>query len=514
MNLRIITHLVAVIVMIVGISMISVLFVSWLMGDSVFVIRRIAVSALVPLVLSFAVATITKPQTEKERRAGAREGFAIVTLGWLFASLFGCLPFILCSHFYFADAFFETVSGFTTTGASIVDSQLLLTNGLCLPHGIESLPKGILFWRSLTHWLGGMGIVMLFIAIMPVLGVGGQSLYNAEVTGVKSMDSQLTPRITETAKLLWGVYVLLTALQVCLLVLSPKMDLFDAICHSFSTIATGGFSTKNASIGAYHSAYIEWIVTIFMFLAGCNFVLHFRAVCGRPLRYFKDEEFRFYLGLICVAAILILFQLMFRAAPDALGNPALTGVQKFNDAFRASVFQVVSIITSTGFATANYELWPTATCVILFGLMFIGGCGGSTAGGMKCVRVMLLGKYGFSEIKRCFFPRMIPDIRLNQTRLEMTAIQKTVGFFALFVSLYFVFVLILPLVCEMDMLTAISSSITCLSNIGPGFGSIGPAESFSWMNAPAKLLLTVEMVIGRLELFTVLVLFMPSYWRK
>ena len=364
----------------------------------------------------------------------------------------------------------------------------------------------------MTHWLGGMGIVVLFIAILPLMNTGGQTLYNAEVTGIKSMDSRITPRIATSAKILWVVYVMLTFIEAALLY-AGGMSFFDAVCHSFSTMATGGFSTKQASIAYFNSAYIDWVITIFMFLAGCNFVLHFKLLTGKPMEYFKDEEFRFYFFAVTGSALVITLYLFFTSSLDNGAASSFAG--HFGTSLRYAAFQVVSLITSTGFVTADYALWPSPACVILFILMFIGGCGGSTGGGMKCARALLLGKHSYFEVKRCILPHMVPDIRLNGKLLDTITIRKTIAFVSLYVFAYFIFVLLLPAVCpEMTYDTALSASVACLSNIGPGFNQVGPVCSFAWMTPAAKLLLSLEMILGRLELYTVLVLFLPSFWRK
>lgn len=515
MNKKLITHLVCVIAVIVAAAMMFASFVGFIMKDSMHDVLTLLLCGLASAAFLVPVVFFTKPRSEIEKKSGMREGFAIVTLSWIGASVVGMLPFIFVTGMNPVDAFFETVSGFTTTGASIIDNTLELMNGKTLPEGVQSLSYGILFWRCLTHWLGGMGIVVLFIAILPLMNIGGQSLYNAEVTGIKSVDSQIAPRIASSAKILWFVYVFLTAVEAVLLYFGG-MTFFDSVCHSFSTMATGGFSTKQASIAYYNSAYIDWVITIFMFLAGCNFMLHFRFFTGRLLGYFKDEEFRFYFALVVFATLIITLFLIFTPRME---DTAPNGTSMYYEhpltSLRYAAFQVVSLITSTGFATANYALWPSATCVLLFVLMFIGGCGGSTGGGMKCVRALLLGKHSYFEVKRCILPHMIPDIRLNGKRFEMSTIQKTIAFVSLYIFAYFVFVLILPVICpSMTYDTALSASVACLSNIGPGFGQVGPANTFAWMTPAAKLLLSLEMILGRLELYTVLVLFLPSFWRK
>jgi trk system potassium uptake protein TrkH len=444
-----------------------------------------------------------------------REGIAVVTFGWLLISIFGALPFFVGVGMKWYDAFFETVSGFTTTGATVISKDLELYPGYVLPDGIQSLRKGILFWRALTHWIGGMGIVVFFLVILPMLVKGGQALYNAEVPGVKTRSDQFTPRITSTAKILLLVYCLLTLAETILLFFSG-MSLFDAVCHSFATISTGGFSTRNDSIAGC-SANIQLIIIIFMFLAGCNFILHFRVLTGLPLKDYLNEEFRTFF-LILLGASIIIAGYLFFSDPDpdlikkGIGNPYQHDIK---DSLLAAVFQVVSISTTTGFSTGNYAVWPKAAGMIIFCLMLMGGCGGSTSGGIKCMRVILLWKFSLSELRRKIFPHSLQNIRLNGDRMSVSTINQVLGFLMIYMLTALVFQLLFTFVCkDMDLLEAISASVTCISNVGPGFGKLGPDQSFYWVSAPAKLLMALEMLIGRLELYTVMIFFLPSFWKK
>lgn len=515
MNRKIILHLICVIAGVNGLAVLLSGGVSFLMRDKITVSIELTLTGLILFLLALCGALLTRIKSDSERQFGFRDGFAIVALGWLVVSITGALPFIVVSDMYWYDALFETASGFSTTGASIIDPSLKLRNGATLPNGVESLPYGILFWRSLTHWLGGMGIVVLTIAILPLLNIGGQALYNAETTGVKSSDSKIAPRIASSAKLLWLVYLGLTVSQT-LLLWAGGMTFFDAVCHTFGTVATGGFSTKQNSIAYFNSAYIDGVITFFMFLAGCNFILHIKLLSGKFLTYWKDEEFRIYLFLILIATLTI--TLILTLTPGAEDPIARTPFyHNFRSSFRAAIFQCVSIMTSTGFATADYCKWPAAAGLILFLLMFPGGCGGSTGGGMKCIRAILLFKHSITEVRRCIFPHMLPDVRMNGIRLENNAIQRTVGFSVLFFGTFLLFTVLIPILCplpQMDFSTAVSTSISCLSNIGPGFGNISPSCTFSWMTPAVKVLLSFEMILGRLELFTILVLFLPSFWKK
>ena len=514
MNLRTVVHLVSILVTFLGFSMFVCVPVGILMSDPDRFVWQMAFCGFVTTLLGIVGAFFSRGVHGKRLRSGVREGFATVAFGWLAALIFGALPFMLISDLKVADAIFETASGFTTTGASVIDSELVLRNGGRLAKGVESLPYCLLFWRSLIVWLGGMGIVVFALVILPFLGVGGTTqLYNAEVPGLKTNSDQLTPRIASSAKILWLVFLALTVLETVLLFLGG-MTLFDAVCHSFCTIATGGFSTKNASIAYYSNPFIQWVIVVFMFLSACNFALSIKAVTGkRWLIFFQDEEFKFFLILV-LAAVGLSTLLLWSEFHEIISMTGTAEPNTFLVSLRYAAFQVVSIVTSTGFSTADYNTWPAGIVMILFFLMFIGGCAGSTAGGIKCVRALLLGKHAVSEIRRCIFPRSIPDVRLNGERLPEATINKTLAFVFLYMGIFFAVALLLPLLCEMEVTTALSASITCISNIGPGLDQVGPAVTFGWMSASAKYLLSFAMVIGRLELYTLLVVLLPSFWRR
>ncbi len=510
MNLKIVGYLISVLIVMEGVAIASCAGVALLMRDELHEILLMLCCAVFTSSCGIIGAFLLRPRS-RSIQMGIREGFATVAGGWFIASIFGALPFIAITGLHAYDAFFETVSGFTTTGATLIDSTLKLRDGSTLPDGVESLSCGILFWRALTHWIGGMGIVVLSLAILPILGVGGQSLFNAEVPGVKTHDDQVTPRIASTAKILFMVYFVLTLMET-LLLWGGGMPLFDSVCHSFSTIATGGFSTKNSSIAYYDSSYIQVVITIFMFLSGCNFILHYRALKGLPLRQYLSEEYRFFIYVLAAVTLIITVTLLFSNVTDPMSG------EKYHMSpwlsLRAAAFQVVALSTTTGFSTADYTVWPGACGMLLLGLIFMGACGGSTAGGMKCVRLLLFLKFSFSELRRCIFPRSMQDIRLDGKRMETPVLNKAFGFLAIYVLTVFLFATLLPMVCEMDMITAISTSATCISNVGPGFGQISPVNTFSWMTPAAKLLCALEMLIGRLELYTVLIIFLPSFWKK
>ncbi|PLX97192.1 MAG: potassium transporter [Desulfuromonas sp.] len=419
------------------------------------------------------------------RDLSVREGFAVVTFGWSFYALFGALPFIFTGVASPLDAIFETMSGFTTTGSTILTA-------------IEGLPESLLLWRALTHWLGGMGIIVLSLAILPMLGVGGMQLFKAEVPGPTA--DRLKPRIQDTAKLLWGVYVLLTGLETMLL-MAGGMSFYEALCHAFATLATGGFSTRNASVAAYDSAYIDGVITLFMFLAGVNFSLHYQALRGRLREFYRNEEFLFYLCLTAGTTILLV-----------LINHGSVYNSLF-DNLRYSAFQTVSILTTTGFGTADYETWPVIAQYLLVFLMFVGGCAGSTGGGMKVARILLIFKHAQVQLFRLIHPKAVRLVKLGNRPVDREVMQSILGFFALYMGL-FVVASFLVAASGVDLVSSGAAVIATLSNIGPGLGSVGPVDNFAHIPAFGKGVLIVCMLMGRLELFTVLVLFLPTFWRK
>lgn len=425
-----------------------------------------------------------------------REGFAIVTFGWLAYAFFGGLPYLLAEVRgvqHFADAFFEAMSGFSTTGATVI-------------RGLEHAPPSILFWRALTQWLGGMGMIVLSLAILPFLGVGGMQLFEAESPGPTK--DRLSPRIQDTAKVLWGVYVILTLAEVCLLWLGG-MTVFESLCHALTTMATGGFSTRDASIAAF-GTYAHVVTGLFMLLGGVNFSLHFYALRGQPGRYWQSEEFRFYLALIAASTVLIT---VVNVLASGLPGHALI---KLRDA----AFQTISLITTTGFVTADFETWPAMAQYTLVGLMFVGGCAASTGGGIKVVRILLLGKHAHLQISRLIHPREIRSLKLDHKPVSREVVQSVLGFFALFMGAFCLGSLlmagILPARADgsADLVTAGTAVVSALGNVGPGLGTVGPIETYTHLPGAAKLVLAICMLVGRLEVFTVLVLFFPSFWRR
>lgn len=416
---------------------------------------------------------------------GKREGYIIVSSVWIVFSLFGCLPFVISGAIpSITDAFFETISGFTTTGASVLNN-------------IEQLSYSILFWRSIIQWMGGMGIIVLSLAILPFLGVGGVQLFSAEVPGV-TMD-KLHPRIKETAQRLWIIYVGFTILET-LLLWAGEMNLYEAVCHSFTTMATGGYSTRQDSIAAF-GPYVQYVITAFMFVAGVNFSLSYFALKLDFKKIIKNEEFKIY------AFITLLFTLVITIHLFLAGNIS------FEQSFRDSFFQVVSILTTTGFVTSDYLIWPQVLMALIFVLMFIGGSSGSTGGGIKVIRVALIIKNGYYELKRLIHPKAVIPMRFNGKTVPQQVVNNVLAFIILYL-LIFITSSVVMTGMGLDMESAMGAVAATLGNIGPGLGSVGPVENFSQIPAVGKWLLSLLMLLGRLELFTVLVVFAPAFWKK
>jgi trk system potassium uptake protein TrkH len=415
-----------------------------------------------------------------------REGMGVVALGWAAAGFFGALPYYWGGVFNtFSDAMFESVSGFTTTGASVLTQ-------------IEMTAHGFLFWRSLTHWLGGMGIIVLSLAIMPIVGIGGMQLYKAEVPG--PAPDKLKPRIRDTAMVLWKVYVLLSAAETVLLMLGG-MDLFDALCHTFGTMATGGFSTRNASIGAYNSSYVDTVVIIFMLFAGINFSLHYRCLTGDCRAFWRNSEFRFFIGIATVFFLTVTLSL-FGTVYDSLGN-----------AIRFGAFQVISIITTTGYVTADYEMWPSLPQSILLFCMFLGASAGSTGGGMKCLRIMLLLKHSYKQIFSLIHPRAVVQVKLGGRPVPDEVLHSIWGYFMLYLGLFILSSFLLAAM-GVDVVTSFAAVAATIGNIGPGLGMVGPTDNYIHIPMMGKWLLILCMLLGRLEIYTILILFVPEFWRK
>jgi trk system potassium uptake protein len=426
-----------------------------------------------------------------------REAFLIVTLTWFLGSLIGAFPFTLSGALEsYTDAVFETMSGLSTTGATILGG--VTSDGIQNP-GIAELDKSLLFWRSLSHWLGGMGIIVLTLALLPLLGIGGMQLFQAEYSG--STSDKLTPRIQETAFLLWTVYIGMTGIQFLVLWIHPSMDWFEAINHAFSTLATGGFSTQNDSVAGFDSVYVDVVITIFMFLAGINFAMHFRLFTGNPKSFFENREIRFY-------SLLTLF---FIAGVTA--GLWLFDNYSFGDSLRYGSFQVVSILTTTGFGTDDYALWMPFSGFLLFLLFFTGGCAGSTGGGIKMMRLMIIGKNLKREFKQILHPQAILPVRVGKQVIDSGILKNILGFFVVYFFIFAIGSIIMSFM-GYDFISAMGASIACLGNIGPGWGDFGPANDFAHVPYAGKWVLLLLMMIGRLELFTVLIIFTPWFWKN
>lgn len=425
--------------------------------------------------------------TELTRDLSVREGYAVVSLAWLAIGAVGALPFLLTGTVGSpVAALFESVSGFTTTGATVFAE-------------IESLPRGILFWRSLTQWIGGMGIIVLGVAVLPFLGVGGMQLFRAEVPG--PTPERLQPRIAQTAKLLWYVYAGLTAAEAGLLLLGG-LSPFDAVTHAFTTLSTGGFSPRNASIASFDSAYVHYVVIAFMYLAGVSFTLHYAALHRGWRSYLENHEWRFFSVVVAGAALLLL-------AATLAGGYAAPGEAAFRDA----LFQAVSIATTTGYVTADYETWSLGAQVVLLLLMFGGGMAGSTAGGMKMVRVETLLRHGFTELRKALHPRAVILTRLGRTALREDVLLRILAFVLLYLGLFAAGVAVLAFLGH-DLATAVGAAAASIGNIGPGLGEVGAVDNFGGLGGPTHAVLIFLMLAGRLEIFTVLLLFHPELWRR
>jgi len=417
---------------------------------------------------------------------GHKEGFAIAALGWILAAGFGALPFLFAGTFpSFIDAYFESMSGFTTTGATVLTP-------------IEGNPYSILFWRDFIQWLGGMGIIVLVVAILPALGAGGMQLFKSEVPGPEP--DRLKPRIKETAKLLWAVYIIFSVLQVACLYFTG-MTLFDALTHMFGTMPTGGFTPRDLSVGAYDNPTFENIIIVFMFIAGANFTLHYKVLHGNPKSLIKDKEFLFYCGVILFSILAIATELRFY-----IYNSIFT-------ALRYASFQVVSIATTTGFVTADYDIWPAFSKSVLLILMFIGGCAGSTGGAIKNIRVLLLLKQAYREFRKLIHPQAVTPIRLGDKVVSEDVMRNITGFFFLYIFVFVISSFIMTIL-GLDIVSAMASVAATLGNVGPGLGLVGPVQSYAVIPPLGKIVLTLCMLLGRLEIYTVLILIVPEFWRK
>lgn len=427
-----------------------------------------------------------------------REGIAVVSLGWILSAIIAALPFWLSGEVpSFADAYFEAMSGLTTTGATVLS-------------GLDSRPRGLLFWRSFIQWVGGMGIIVLFVAVLPALGVSGKFLYRLEVPGVSK--EGVKPQIQDAASILWRIYIVFTVV-LTLLLLACGMNFFDAICHTFTTLATGGYSTHDASIGYFNSWLIEFVLLVFMFLAGINFSLYYFLLRGQKSRVWRDPEFRTYIAITLIATAFLSIVLGVGYYMNDSFPPGLNALEKITLGFRYASFQAVSIMTTTGFGTTDFNLWPAVAKLLLIGLMFCGACAGSTGGGMKVFRLTVALKSVIMGIRQFFRPRMVDRIRLGNQAITDEVHASILGFFLTFISIFFICSMLLASM-GIDMITATSAVISAMGNVGPGLGRVGPTETYAFLPGLGKYLLSFCMMLGRLELYTALAIFVPSFWLK
>ncbi len=479
-NFRVIFNILSLLLLVEGISMILPLGVSlYYQEPDMFALAMAAGITIITGALGW------KLTHKDEKTISKREGFLIVSLVWVVFSLFGSIPFIISGYIpSFTNAFFETISGFTTTGASILND-------------IENLPHGLLFWRSMTQWLGGMGIIVLSLAILPIFGIGGMQLFIAEVPG--PTPDKFHPRVKETAKRLWVIYVLFTVAEIILLY-AGGVSLFDSVCHAFTTMATGGYSTKQASVAEF-SPYVQYVITFFMFLAGTNFALSYYGLHFKFGKIFRNEEFKFYVSFLLFFTVIIATFLW------------INNTYSFEGSFRHAAFQVVSITTTTGYVTTDYLIWMPFLSVIIFILMFLGGSAGSTGGSIKIVRVALLMKNSVMELKRLIHPKAIIPVRFNKKGIDQQIMTNVLAFVVYYMIITGVSTIVMASM-GYDLDSSIGAVAASLGNIGPGIGAVGPVENYAHIPVFGKWFLSFLMLLGRLELFTVLILFSPAFWKR
>ena len=483
MKTRNILYILGALLFFLGLAMVFPLAWSLYYGDGDLI--ALGLSLVLTCTTGAGLYSFFRPRQDDDPGLTHRDGFLIVSFGWILACFFGALPYIFSGVLpNFTDAFFESMSGFTTTGATVLS-------------GLDDLPRGILFWRSFTQWLGGMGIIVLSIAILPLLGVGGMQLYKAELP---SRQDKLKPRVAETARTLWIVYIILSVVDFILL-MGGGMDVFNALCHTFSSMSSGGFSTSDASIGQFGSAYIDGVITFFMFVAGVNFTLHYALFTGNFGAVYKNSELRFFFGVVLIAVMVVAFNLRFHIMDD-LGT-----------CFRYASFQVVSITTGTGFTTADYDAWPVLSKAILLLVMFIGGSAGSTTGSIKCLRIMLILKHAYVELYRLVHPHAVKSVKLGSRIVYPETMASIWGFLILYLTMAVTACIALSAM-GLDMITAFSAVAATIGNVGPGFGAVGPALTYADLPQLAKWILSFCMLAGRLEIYTLIILFVPEFWKK
>ncbi len=481
MNLLIVLRTLGMLLLCEAVTMIPSVIVALVYGEDT--VSAFTVSIVATALLGFALFSVKV----KNNIIRYKEGFAIVSFGWLMASVLGALPFLFTGVFTsFTDAFFETVSGFTTTGATVIED-------------IEILPYSLLFWRSFTHWLGGMGILVLTLALQPALGVGTFQILKAESPG--PISTKLTPRVNNTAKILYTTYTVVTLAEIIMLTIGG-MPLYDSLIHTFGTVGTGGFSIKNLSVGAYNNVYFDIVITIFMIASGVNFSLYYMAFKKRRITEFlKDKEFKVYLSIIAVCTVLITLNL----SAEVFGS--------VQESLRYASFQVASIMTTTGFTTADFDLWPDFSKAILFALMFVGASSGSTGGSMKVIRIYLVFKYMQREVNRLIHPRVVKAVKLGNMPVQEEVLSSVMAF-TMFYIVIFVFATLIIASQGLDLISSSAAVAATLGNVGPGFGIVGPSCNYASLTAFSKILLSFCMVLGRLEVYTVIALLFPEFWKR
>ncbi len=485
MNFKPVFHVIAWLLGVMALLMGFCGLVSYLHGEPTQAWTALGYSAAGTL----AVAAVLWLMTRNDQELSRRDGLGVVTFGWLFAGIAGAVPFVLSGVIASpVAAVFETISGMTTTGATVIPI-------------LEGVPKGILLWRAATHLVGGMGVLILVVAVLPFAGAGGMQLFRAEMPGPTK--DRIEPRVASTAKMLWGVYIILTVALIFLLRLGG-MDWFDAVCHSFATLATGGFSTRTTSVAAYDSVYIESVLTVFMLLAAMNFALHYRVLRGELSSWWKDGEARFFLGVFLACSLI--GAVVLHQARAASGF-------SWGSSFREVAFTCASLMTTTGFTTGDYEQWPVLLKAMLVALMLLGGCAGSTAGAIKVSRIQIMLKAIAREVRLFMQPQAVITVRLGRKFLADDVLLSILAFVALYLLVALAGLLAL-LPFTSDVQTAASAVIACLGNVGPGFSAVGPTLNYASIPDAGNAILTLLMLVGRLELYTVLAIFMPAFWRK
>ena len=494
-NKKLFFYIIGMLLVFNGGAMLISSLVSLIVDDGA--VREITLSATIVIISGLFLMSFFK---NNSRKINKRDGYLIVTIGWLTMVFSGMVPYYLTDSItYFPNLLFETMSGYTTTGSTILND-------------VEALPKSIIFWRSMTHWLGGMGIIVLAIAILPLLGIGGMQLFSAEAPGTGISSDKIHPRISDTAKRLWMIYVGLTIAETVLLNFAG-MSFFDAINNSMSNIASGGFSSKNESIGYWNNMpFVQYIIIIFMFLAGTNFILIYFGLTGKIKKIIQNTEFKWYVSFISVFTIIVTTVLFISVDLNEtdIFHPQVYG--KFESSFRHALFQVVAITTTTGFVTGDFISWTPFITMFFFGIMFLGGSSGSTSGGVKILRHLILIKNGILEFKRSLHPNAIIPLRHNNSVVEKPIVIHVLAFFILYLILFIIGAGVLSLL-GLDFISAIGGAASSIGNVGPALGTLGPLNNFDSLPVLAKYWCSFLMLVGRLELFTVLILFTPFFWK-